>query len=246
MGGASLAVISFLGFDAISTLAEEVKGDHPGRRIGRATVLSVAAMLVVFVLISWLLSILATGLTLTDPATSAFDILAARLPLLATPLAVICGLAGGIGACQACHTGATRLVFAMARDGRLPAAVSGINPFFRTPIAAMLLTLAVIVVISTVALDHTDVLAGLVSFGALSGFLLVNLSVLVHFGIRQRSRALLGHWIAPILGIVVVLYIIAGINTLALKLGLGWMFAGLIIFWLHRSSAARIEGRTTT
>lgn len=244
LGGASLTVITFLGFDAISTLAEEVTGAHPGRRIGQATVLSVAAMLVLFILISWLLTGLSQGLTLSDPSTSAFDILAQRLPALAMPLALICGLALGVGGCQACHTGATRLTFAMARDGRLPPALASISPAFRTPMIAMAVTLAVIVAISTVALDHVDLLAGLVSFGALTGFLFVNVSVIVHFGIRNRSRAWLAHWVAPLLGIVVVLEIMSGINPMALKLGLGWMVAGGVIYWLHRVPALRVNAQS--
>ena len=245
IGGAALTVITFLGFDAISTLAEEVSGEHPGRRIGRATVLSVAAMLVLFILISWLLTETSRGLTLPDPATTAFDIVAARLPTLALPLAVICGLAVGIGACQACHTGATRLTFAMARDGRLPGLLAWISPRFRTPQVAMAVTLAIVVAVSMVALDHVDLLAGLVSFGALSGFLLVNASVVVHFGIRRRSRAWLAHWIAPLLGIGVVLYMISGINPLALKVGLGWIATGVVIYWLHRGQAAKVGARTS-
>ena len=243
VGGASLTVVSFLGFDAISTRAEEVKGEHPGRRVGQATLLSVVAMLVVFILISWLLSILESGLSLPDPATSAFDILAARLPALTLPLAIICGLALGVGACQACHTGATRLVLAMARDGRLPILLSRVSAGFRTPIAAMLVTLTMIVLVSTIALENVDLLAALVSFGALTGFLVVNLSVLVHFGFRQRSRALLSHWIAPALGIVVVLKIMTGISPLALKLGLAWIVAGVFIYWLHGRGGERVQGR---
>lgn len=240
MAGAALSVISFLGFDAISTLAEEVTGAHPGRRIGSATLVSVALMLLVFVLVSWLLAVLAAGMSLADPATAAFDILAARMPALATPLAIICGLAVGVGACQACHTGATRLVFAIARDGRLPAGLSAVSPRFRTPLRAMLTTLAVIVAISTIALDRAEVLAGLVSFGALSGFLLVNVSVLVHFGLRQGSRDWLRHWLAPALGALVVLYIMAGIHSLALWLGLGWLAAGAVIFALHRGAKSPV------
>ncbi len=239
LGGAALTIITFIGFDAISTLAEEVKGEHPGRKIGQATLLAVGLMLVVFVLVSWLLSVLATGLTLGDPATSAFEIVAARLPALATPLALICGLAVGIGGTQVCHIGSTRVVFAMARDGRLPLVLSRISGPFRSPIPAALLVLIVIAAISTVALDHADVLAGLVSFGALSGFFLVNLSVLNHFGLRQGSRAWARHWVAPILGMVVVAYIMAGINPLALKVGFGWMVAGVVIYALHRGSAAK-------
>ncbi|MBC7478004.1 MAG: APC family permease [Pseudorhodobacter sp.] len=241
LGGASLAVVTFLGFDAISTLAEEVTGEHPGRRIGQATVMSVAAMLALFILISWLLSELAQGLTLPDPSTSAFDILVQRLPALATPLALVCGLALGIGGSQACHTGATRLTFAMARDRCLPGGPARLNAAFHTPMKAMAMTLAVIV--ATIAIDHVDVLAGLVSFGALTGFLLVNVSVVVHFGIRQRSRAWLAHWLAPLLGVAVVLDIISGINPLALELGLGWMVSGMAIYWFHAGARRALRSR---
>ena len=244
LGGASLTVISFLGFDAISTLAEEVSGQRPGRDIGLATVLSVIIMLIIFIVVSWLLDRLAIGLVLPDPAIAAFDILAQRMPALATPLALICGLAIGIGGTQACHTGSTRLVFAMARDRQLPAVLGRINRVTRTPISAALLTFAIIATISTVALDQAELLANLVSFGALSGFFLVNFSVINHFGIRQRSRSWIRHWLAPLLGMAVIAYIMTGINPLALKVGLGWMALGLVIHWLH-NRGDELEPRET-
>ena len=244
LGGASLAVISFLGFDAISTLAEEVKGDRAGHAIGRATILCVMAMLGVFLVVSWLLAAISGGIEIVDPATAAFEIMAARLPALATPLAVICGLAVGIGSCQACHTGSTRLIFAMARDGRLPSGLARISPAFHSPLAAVFVTLGIIAAGAMVALDHVDVLAGLISFGALTGFVLVNLSVLVHFGLRQGSRNWLRHWLLPMLGIAVLVYIMSGINPLALEVGAGWLVVGVAIHMIggvfRKKHAAKI------
>ena len=68
----------------------------------------------------------------------------------------------------------------------------------------------------------------IVNFGALCGFLLLHVSVLVKFGIKGRSSQWFVHWAVPILGIVVVLAVLQGMSTLARNVGLLWLIAGLL------------------
>jgi amino acid transporter len=73
-----------------------------------------------------------------------------------------------------------------------------------------------------------DELANIVNFGALCGFLLLHVSVLVKFGFKGRSSRWFVHWAVPALGIVVVLAVLQGMSSLALTVGLLWLAAGLV------------------
>jgi len=83
---------------------------------------------------------------------------------------------------------------------------------------------------------RVDEIASLVNFGALSGFLLLHVSVLAKFGVRAGSRQLFSHLVSPVLGAGVVLAVMTGMSSLAVTLGLVWLGAGLLYgAVLHRS-----------
>ncbi|MFX9058075.1 APC family permease, partial [Acinetobacter baumannii] len=75
--------------------------------------------------------------------------------------------------------------------------------------------------------DRIDTLASFVNFGALSGFLMLHLSVLVRLGIRNPERRLLPHVVAPMLGIIIVLAVLSGMQRDALEIGFVWLAIGL-------------------
>ena len=228
--GASVAVITYLGFDAVVTLTEEVRGGRPGHTAGRASLTAVLAMMGIYIGISWLLASIAPGLELSDPSQTVFQIIAARLPALSWPLSLVAGLALGIGCAVTTHAAVSRQIFGMAREHHLPSGLAQLSPRARTPWVAVLTSGAVAAGIAIVALPNVDLLSQLVSFGALTAFLLVNLSVVAHFGIRLRSTAIVRHWILPLSGVVVVLYLLASINLLALEVGIGWLALGVGIY----------------
>jgi amino acid transporter len=76
--------------------------------------------------------------------------------------------------------------------------------------------------------DKLDDLTSIVNFGALSGFLLLHVSVIAHFGVRGRSRAWFAHWTAPLMGIGVVLAVFSGMSALAVRVGLTWLAVGVV------------------
>lgn len=240
--GAAPAIIAFLGFDAIATLAEEVTHAQVGSIIGRAIVATLALLLAIFIVVSVLLLALAHGLTPADPSTAALEIIGTRLPWLSRPLALVVAVALGIGCVIGLHAAVSRLVFAMARDGHLPAALAYVHPRGQAPLAAVLLCGGVIAGLAYVALPHVELLANLVSFGALTGFIMVNVAVVAQFGIKGRSRRVLSHWVAPILGIAVLLWVMSGLLPLALEVGAGWLALGLA-WYAGRQLLARGEQR---
>ena len=220
-------------------MAEEVKGDDPGRTVGRAILISVAAMATVFVSVSWLLSDLGAGMSIQDPANAAFEIVQAKLPVLAVPLAVIAGMALGFSGNFVAHAASSRIVFALARDGLLPSVLSRVHRRFRSPFVAVILTFLFFTSVAFAALAHFDVLSGMVSFGALVAYIFVNLSVLIYLGVANWTGDWLNHRILPGLGIAVLLYILSGINTLALELGLVWMAVGVGVYALAHVRQSR-------
>jgi len=224
----SLVVMSFLGFDAISTLAEEVKGGDR-RVVGRAIVAVLIISAAFFVLVTWVLGNLMQGVAFKDPATAAYDLAGITIgawagALLAWGNVLIVGLSNALP----CQVGVARVVFAMGRDGQLPRIMARVHPTYRTPYVSMLSTAAISIGVALYMENRLDDLTSIVNFGALSGFLLLHVSVLAHFGWRNRSRHWFIHWVVPVIGIAVVLAVFSGMSPLASKVGLCWLAVGLV------------------
>jgi purine-cytosine permease-like protein len=75
--------------------------------------------------------------------------------------------------------------------------------------------------------NRLDDLASIVNFGALSGFLLLHVSVLARFAVKLRSRNIAVHWVVPVCGIIVVLAVFSGMSALAVRVGTTWLIVGL-------------------
>jgi len=231
-GALSLAVLSFLGFDAVSTLSEESRGGSPA--IGRATLLALCLSAFLFVAQTWIASLFVLGRTSLAPgATNAafYDIAAlAGGPvlkfILAVPGILLSSLAGAITA----QAATARLLFGMARDGELPHVLAYIDVKRKVPTRAVLLVAAITLVIGIVLVDKLELLTSMVSFGALLSFLLLQVSVIAHFMWRERSRNWLRHLVAPAVGFAIIAYVLWNAETNAKIAGTAWMAAGLCAF----------------
>jgi amino acid transporter len=131
----------------------------------------------------------------------------------------------------------------MGRDRQLPHALSRVHRKYGTPYVGMLVTTAISTGVGLVMRDQLDELANIVNFGALCGFLLLHISVLVKFGIKGRSPQWFVHWAVPLLGIVVVLAVLQGMSALAMTVGLLWL-AGGVIYGLALHALRRDELHT--
>lgn len=236
--GASVAVLTFLGFDAISTLAEEVTGGDTGA-VGRATIFCLLVMGGLYIVVSWLLTDLGVGVTIASPDTASFDIVQTRLPWLFLPLTLAVGLGTGIGSAIPPQAAVSRVLYAMARDRMLPAPLAWISERYQTPWVSLIL---IAIVMATVALgfvDHLGLLFTLVNFGALVAFLFVNAAVIVFHGVKGKSRNWLRHWVLPALGFAVIAYVLSGLNLAAIELGLVWLAIGLAYYLVMRFAFGR-------
>jgi len=228
-GATSIAVLSFLGFDGISTLSEENRGNQSA--VGRATVLSLLLVGALFLLQTWIATDLARGMQFSSPGTAFYDIvrLAGGVWLeRITLLAVV--LASGIANAMAAQAATSRILFAMARDRKLPAILARIHPRFQTPYVSTLVVALVSLLVGVFFSDRVDDLTRIVNFGALTAFLLLHLSVINYYFIRGRSGRWLAHLAFPVLGFLVIAYVLYEMDDSAKIMGGCWIAIGVVYY----------------
>jgi amino acid transporter len=228
-GALSLALLSFLGVDAISTLSEESSGGAV--TVARATILSLCLSATLFVTQTWLASEFLLGkisLPEGNATNAAFYNIAELVGgqwlkfILAVPGIFLASIAGAVSA----QAATARLLFGMARDGELPRALSYVDPCRRVPQRAMWLVALVTLVLSLSLIDRLELLVSVVSFGALLGFLLLHMSVIAHFIWHRKSRRWLRHLVAPAVGFAVITYVLWNAADNAKIVGSIWLIVG--------------------
>jgi len=236
----SICIMSFLGFDAISTLSEEVAG-HDRRVVGRAIIGVLVISALFFVLVAWVLGNLLPGIRIRDLSAATYELAGWAVgPWAAISIAWAYVLVVGLSNALPMQVGVARVLYAMGRDRQLPAALARIHARYNTPYVSMIVTAAISLTVALAMRNQLDNLAIIVNFGALSGFLLLHVSVIAHFGLRLRSRVWFAHWLAPLIGIGVVLAVFSGMSALAMKVGFAWLAAGslygLVLRLRHRDT----------
>jgi len=224
--GTSVAVLTYIGFDGISTLSEEV--ENPRRNIFLATVL-------VCVLTGFLAAAEVYGAQLLSPqyffpageVENAFSHVAAIAggALLAKMISLTL-LIATIGSGMGSQLGAARLLYGMGRSNAIPKGFFGaIHP--RTQIPANNIVFVGIIALIGAFLISYDNGAELLNFGALIAFMGVNLASLTHYCVRGHDRSP-GQLIPPVLGFLICLFIWIHLSKLALIAGSVWMVAGIV------------------
>ncbi|WP_025777453.1 APC family permease [Brevibacterium sp. VCM10] len=238
----SIAVLSFLGFDGIATMAEESTGGH--RSAGRAMITSLIVVAILFIGQTWLASMLAgnTGAFPDDKAGNAFfDIVAAASSTGWAKAFLVCNvLAVGIANAMAAQAATSRLLFSMSRDGKLPAFLKQINTK-QVPRNAILVVSGLSAVLVIFFVGQIGLISSMVNFGALSGFLLLHLSVIWAYAVRDGSRNWLSHVVLPAIGFLIIGYVLVNSDVLAKLGGLSWLLVGIVVFIIYRKKGAGIS-----
>jgi len=228
-GATSIAVLSFLGFDGISTLAEESQGGQGA--VGRATLLALLLVGLLFIVQTWIATDLAHGMRFSSPETAFYEVAerAGGVWLRNLTLIVIV-IASGIANAMAAQAAVSRILFAMARDRKLPTVLASVHPRYRTPYVSTLVVAAISLVVGLFFTKRVDDLSRIVNFGALTGFLLLHLSVINHYFIRERSGDWLRHLLFPLGGLLVIGYVLYEMDNAAKMMGACWIAAGIVYF----------------
>ncbi len=256
-GAVSIAVLSFLGFDGISMLAEENK--ESARAIGRSMVAALLLAGTLFIVQTWVASLLVPNpdqlIREGDPGGTAFYDAAAVAagPWLAKLTALATAIAWGFANSLVAQAATSRLLFAMARDRQLPSFLAKVHPRKGVPVNATLLTAVVSLALGLYMASRDDgitLLSTLVNFGALTAFLVLHVSVVTHYVVRNGSHDWWRHLVAPVLGFAILAYVVINANVAAQTLGFVWLGIGvvLLVFLIatgRRPSLALIDSEPT-
>ena len=226
----SIACLSFLGFDGMSTLAEETI--RPEKTVGKGILIALCGIAVVFVLQTYVAALIQPDWENIDPATGFFDAAAAAGGEgLRVVLLVINILAVGIANTMAAQTATARMLYGMGRDGVIPKIFAKIHPKYQTPFFGTLIV-GVISCILPLVLTLSQ-LVRLVNFGALSSFIFLNVAVFIFFFIKEKRRNTFGDivkfLICPICGVAILLFVFSGFEKLTYIIGFSWLVIGVII-----------------
>lgn len=231
---ASIAALSFLGFDAISTLSEETR--EPRRNIGRATVLSLALLGAIFVLETYMASLAHPNYTTLSETLGFFqigrEISGQWLFIL---LILVNVISAGIANALASQLAISRILYSMGRDGSLPAGslLARVQPRFRTPVNAIVVV-AVVSLILALSVPAVAIVK-LVNFGALTAFMLLNITVIVFFYIKRKDRTkIVRYLVFPLLGFAIVAFVWSGFDQATFAFGGAWLLAGLVVGFIKR------------
>lgn len=228
-GALSMAVLSFLGFDAISTLTEESRGG--ARTVGRATLVSLALVAALFLLQTWLAALLLPELRRFPDeaaANNAFFEVGRRVagPWMQTVIALTVAIGAALANALVAQASTSRLLFAMARDGQLPRFLRQVHAGSGVPRRAILLVAGLSLSLGLLFLGKIALLATVCSFGALVSFVLLHAAVAWHF---RRSGRWLVHGVVPVIGALILLYVLYNTDRLARIGGLAWLAAGVVV-----------------
>jgi putrescine importer len=229
IAAAAVATLSFLGFDAVSTLAEDTR--DPEKDIGSATLLVCVIQTVFCVLISYLAAVVwPASRAFPDVETAILDV--SRVvggPLLLAFTSVVLVVAA-VASSITSQAGASRLLYGMGRDGILPRSLFGyLDPKRATPTRSICF-MGFITFLGALFVSFQTVVE-LVSFGAFTGFILVNLSVIRHYYFRlgQRSGSgLLRNLLCPAGGVLVCTLVWLNLGGRAKLVGFTWLALGVI------------------
>ncbi|WP_249746367.1 APC family permease [Pseudomonas rhodesiae] len=233
--GAATLCLSFLGFDAVSTLSEETR--NPKRNLPRAIMLCTLLSGVLFIMIAYVGHLAFPDWQAFKDADSASLQVMEHVggPLLSAFFTAIF-VAGCFACAMASQASVSRILFAMGRDGVLPKRIFGMtSKRFGTPVLATL----VVSLLSLIALVISLELAStMISFGALSAFSFVNLSVIKHYLWDKRLQGpipLLRYGLVPLIGLILNLWLWTSLSSATFEVGLAWLSGGLLyLLWLTR------------
>lgn len=232
-GATSIAVLSFLGFDGVSTLAEESRGGRSS--VARATVGALLLVGAMFIAQTWIATDLARGMSFADPATAFYEIAErAGGPWLRVLTLSAVVLAAGVANAMVAQAAVSRVLYAMARDGKLPAVLSRVHARYQTPYVSTLVVAGISLLVGLLFVNRADALSRIVNFGALTSFLLLHLAVIVHFAVRGRSRDWLRHVLMPLGGLAVIGYVLYEMDRDAKLMGAAWIAMGVAYYVLLR------------
>jgi len=250
LGGAAIVFFAFIGFDAVSTAAQEAK--NPARDMPIGILGSLVICTILYILFGHVLTGVAPWQDFVNPekgreASVAYAIsnFMTGYEWLATGVTVAI-LAGFSSVILVLLMGQSRIFFTMSNDGLIPKAFSDLHPEYKTPYKANWILFVFVGLFAAFVPGH--VAGDLTSFGTLFAFVLVSLGVWI---LRIKSPNVARPFksplsspafpIVPILGALVCGGMIVALDQQTLKVAFGWMLVGLVVYFVYSKKHSKLR-----
>ena len=241
VSGAAVLCLCFLGFDSVTTLAEEAK--DPAKTVGRALLIITLCAGGLFVISTYLFQIAwPEGWRELDPDNGSYQLIGYLAgEFMATLLCwimIIACLASAISSQASC----ARILYSMGRDHQLPNKVFGhVSKKYKVPDYNIIFIGIVSLLSIWISLD---VGSTMINFGALLGFTMVNVSVFAHYWVREKNRgpaAVIKFIILPLCGVCVCMYLWANLGFWALVIGFIWLAIGVVVLVINKKKGNSLQ-----
>ncbi|MGH7515650.1 MAG: amino acid permease [Gemmatimonadales bacterium] len=231
MRGAAVMFFAYVGFDAVSTAAQEAKNPQRDMPIGILASLAICTVIYIAVAVVLIGIVPYQRLNVADPLAVGID--ATGLTWF-SPVVKVAALFGLFSTMLVQLLGQTRIFYSMSRDGLLPEFFGAVHPRFRTPWLSTLLTGGVVAVAA--GLLPISVLSQLVSIGSLLAFVLVCIGVLV---LRRTAPTVVRPfrvpgvpWV-PVLGALFCVAQMVSLPRATWERLVIWMALGFVVYFLY-------------
>jgi len=242
---AAIIFFAYIGFDAVSTAAEESR--NPQKDMPRAILGSLAVCTLIYIVVAVVLTGLlpSSQLGTAEPLATAFSNLGMNWPALIISVGAVLATTSVLLVFQ---LGQPRIFFSMGRDGLLPAWASKVHPKYNTPHVTTWITGWFVAILASVA--NLDEIVQLTNIGTLFAFVLVCVGVIV---LRRRDpsrerpfRVPGGDWLVPLLGVACCLFLMFYLPPASWWRFVGWLVIGAAVYTAYgwsNSTLGRRSGR---
>jgi APA family basic amino acid/polyamine antiporter len=230
---------AYIGFDAVSTAAQEAK--NPKRDMPIGILGSLVVCTILYILVSLVLTGLVNYKTLnvSAPVALAIDATGVGWGSILVKIGAVFGLATVM---LVMLLGQTRVFYSMSKDGLLPKWASAIHPKFRTPWITTIVFGSFAAIMP--AFFNIDVLSELVNIGTLLAFAIVSAGVWV---LRVRDPDLVRPFktpfvpLVPILGVLSAVYLMTRLMLFTWEVMIGWLIVGLVIYFGYSVKHSKVQ-----
>jgi APA family basic amino acid/polyamine antiporter len=247
-GAAAIIFFAYIGFDAVSTAAEETK--NPKRDMPIAIIASLIVCTVIYILVAIVLTGMLpwTQLGTAEPLATAFSLRGMTWPTLIISLGAVFATTSVLIVFQ---LGQPRIFFSMARDGLLPSWAAKVHPRYRTPHITTWITGIAVAFFAGIA--NINEVVELTNIGTLFAFVLVCIGVIVlrykEPDMPRSFRVPFGPWVVPILGACFCIFLMVYLPPASWWRFIGWLVLGMAVYFFYgygHSVVGREAGRPAT
>lgn len=225
----SIAVVGFLGIDGLSALSAEAK--NPTRNIGLSMILTIISLGTIYMVQGYITGLAHPDYSTLDPDLGMFQIseeIGGKY--FYAWIVIINVIAFGFSCAGGVQTALSRILYSMGRDKLLPKFLGEKSEKYGTPVNAAIV-ISIISIFSALFAPTTAVLA-FMNFGAVTAYVILNISVIYYFYYKQKRRGLKGltyYVIFPLIGFIACGFAWLGFDKTTYILGFAWVLLGVLV-----------------